>query len=1265
VDEIFQAIQAFLKQHREDETKLNNESSSLSSISVEGKWICLYDHISLATEKKGIQGEEEKSSSSSSSSPSFSSNGFVPTISGRIPIFPILEHQKALLSNEKVILSIFAKEGYSFSSEYTLIYGGNFTSKRAYENAYAVLQKTLTALIPTIDQNQEKLEEYATFILNTVFWEYEVRLLLFQQYMVSFFPKIGKLGTLKNIDFSSVEVYVGMNELTEEIEFSIRFDDDLVLMDSVKYKKPDPNNLLKVISYYDYSCREEDRSAFDSLKEKIVKRQEKERLKAGFSGYFQGFLGTTNLSNSLGVDSQGGGIKGKKEMISKTLYESLLELLHESWKKSRVYILSYDLLTPSLSLTASTSTSTSIAEEPAADKAKEKKESSASLRLELESKVILPASNNSSFSSEVMVWGYDSYYSLGLGDSVRRKTIMSNDLDEEADEREQAETKEKSLILQNEIFEIRPLSSSLSRNIALERVKMISCSSRHTLLLTHFGSVYACGDNTDGALGHGDTMTKASFTLVDYFSSPDLTGKRGKITLIACGSGTLGCHSMAVDSNGSLYGWGFPKSVGTGNIQVCNVPIKITIPLLTNEAIEEEEEAEEERRRRETAGGGLQQASSTSFSSNKEDKVRMVACGDGFTVCLTASGFVFSWGQWSHGRLGLGSIPALKNTRSFLRASSASSGGTDVNKKLAKYQLKPTRVLGIEKAIGIATGEAHVLCVLSDHSLLAWGQNSLGQLGTGPIRQGMLRDAFSPVLVAPFISTQRKKAYHSMMGGKKDEEENSGGRSLFVKDPNAFYVSCLNDLSSSSTLQSSEEALTSTQCIAVKRVFCGAFHSFIIDTNNNVYSWGSRGSPCLGHNDSPLLGEWSGKVSVLFSIATIESEKMIPYELLSWVKTWSLPRRMAAFDELIHASSGSDDEIIDISGGDLHSMFLTKSGKLYLCGSEPVVSRFFPKNRINFEEDDDDDDDDEVETASKEAEDDEDEMDKAAVDGKKKAKVTGKKKETLKKTKKQEQQNRKKKEKKEKATVAAVKANNYSGEVVALPKLPSISWLKELCTRNIAYISSYGCRCFLLYDEERISTHLTHILYRKLISSSSSGTGSVASENDENYDTGYDDLSIDSSRYSDYYSSDRFLSILESRGKADCMVIASGHIFLCHKAILAIRSAELRNMIIMEGPIIPDGGRREGQGGVIGGGTAGSGLVQILLPELNKDSAKALFYYLYKDNLPHWSINNISTLSSLSKISKILSLPRLFLLCERFINLLSFSNTLNSKILVL
>ena len=77
--------------------------------------------------------------------------------------------------------------------------------------------------------------------------------------------------------------------------------------------------------------------------------------------------------------------------------------------------------------------------------------------------------------AELMGWGQDACCSLGLG-------------------------------IENKIHEPRLLPVPTS--LALERVRMISCSPRHTLLLTLMGNIYCCGENTEGALGLGDIRSR-------------------------------------------------------------------------------------------------------------------------------------------------------------------------------------------------------------------------------------------------------------------------------------------------------------------------------------------------------------------------------------------------------------------------------------------------------------------------------------------------------------------------------------------------------------------------------------------------------------------------------------------------------------------------------------------------------------------------------------------------------------------------------------
>lgn len=55
-----------------------------------------------------------------------------------------------------------------------------------------------------------------------------------------------------------------------------------------------------------------------------------------------------------------------------------------------------------------------------------------------------------------------------------------------------------------------PRAVPLPAPILLERVRMLACATRHSLLLTFMNNIYACGDNTEGALGMGDLKPRCT-----------------------------------------------------------------------------------------------------------------------------------------------------------------------------------------------------------------------------------------------------------------------------------------------------------------------------------------------------------------------------------------------------------------------------------------------------------------------------------------------------------------------------------------------------------------------------------------------------------------------------------------------------------------------------------------------------------------------------------------------------------------------------------
>jgi alpha-tubulin suppressor-like RCC1 family protein len=126
----------------------------------------------------------------------------------------------------------------------------------------------------------------------------------------------------------------------------------------------------------------------------------------------------------------------------------------------------------------------------------------------------------------------------------------------------------------------RPLS------LSMEIVRMVACSSRHTLVLTSLGLIYSCGDNTEGALGTGDVNCRQKLSVLSQWFSVDysvaatntdsdliqdrpsvhrLSSTPPVIVKISAGAGVIGSHSMALDENGNLYSWGVAQATGLGS----------------------------------------------------------------------------------------------------------------------------------------------------------------------------------------------------------------------------------------------------------------------------------------------------------------------------------------------------------------------------------------------------------------------------------------------------------------------------------------------------------------------------------------------------------------------------------------------------------------------------------------------------------------------------------------------------------------------------
>ncbi|XP_021683072.2 ultraviolet-B receptor UVR8 isoform X2 [Hevea brasiliensis] len=140
-----------------------------------------------------------------------------------------------------------------------------------------------------------------------------------------------------------------------------------------------------------------------------------------------------------------------------------------------------------------------------------------------------------------------------------------------------------------------------------EKMVMVACGWRHTISVSSSGGLYTYGWSKYGQLGHGD--------FADHLIPHQLEALRDSFISQISGGWR---HTMAVTSDGRLYGWGWNKfgQVGVGdNVDHCS-PVQVKFP--------------------------------------NEQKVIQIACGWRHTLAVTEQQNVFSWGRGTNGQLGHG-----------------------------------------------------------------------------------------------------------------------------------------------------------------------------------------------------------------------------------------------------------------------------------------------------------------------------------------------------------------------------------------------------------------------------------------------------------------------------------------------------------------------------------------------------------------------------------------------------------------------------------
>ncbi|WP_395740254.1 cadherin-like beta sandwich domain-containing protein [Prosthecobacter sp.] len=276
-----------------------------------------------------------------------------------------------------------------------------------------------------------------------------------------------------------------------------------------------------------------------------------------------------------------------------------------------------------------------------------------------------------------------------------------------------------------------PVPVKVTAALAGKTIVAVATGGSHVLALCSDGTLAAWGNNSGGQLGDGTNTDRSSPVTVNAGAGSALFGKT--VAAIAAGNS----HSMALCSDGTVVTWGegFDGQLGLGTTTWSNTPVAV-----------------------DTSAGSVLAGRT----------VVGIGAGSYHSLAVCADGLVAAWGDNEDGQLGdntttsrnlpvavnaVSGVSALYGktvvalTGGWLHSVAFCSDGTvagwglnqdgelgastayQVSVPVAANTTSGTSALYGKTVVALTASEEHCMALCSDGNLVAWGDNSNGQLG--------------------------------------------------------------------------------------------------------------------------------------------------------------------------------------------------------------------------------------------------------------------------------------------------------------------------------------------------------------------------------------------------------------------------------------------------------------------------------------------------------------------------------------------------------
>ncbi len=253
-----------------------------------------------------------------------------------------------------------------------------------------------------------------------------------------------------------------------------------------------------------------------------------------------------------------------------------------------------------------------------------------------------------------------------------------------------------------------------------------------------------------------------------------------------------GRHSLALLANGTVDAWGANGRGQLGNGGTSESSVPVAVPGLAG--------------------------------------VTAISAGGAHSLALLANGTVMAWGENESGQLGIGSA--------------------------AEDSLAPVAVQGLTNVKAISAGGAHSLALLANGTVMAWGENESGQLGTGKNSS-----ANAPVTVKALKGVAAISA-----GGEFSLALLTNGTVQAWGNDERGQLGNTTVEEGNSNVPVAVETLTGATAIAA-----GADHGLALLSGGTVMGWGDDSAGELGNGTVKPYGARPVAVSGLSGVTTISA----------------------------------------------------------------------------------------------------------------------------------------------------------------------------------------------------------------------------------------------------------------------------------------------------------------------------------------------------------------------------------------------------------